>query len=70
MRPWNEALAAFVNGADPAWGTSGLKQMKRLRSDGKTDVWEDDRLESDLKVWDLVNGGDGHGLVGWIRSKL
>lgn len=70
VRPWNEALAAFVKGADPGWGTNGLKQMKRLRSDGKTDVWEDDRWEKDLKVWDLVNGGDGSGLVGWIRSKL
>ena len=70
LRPWNEAFAAFVKGADPDWGTNGLKQMRRLRSDGKTDAWEDDRWEEDLKVWDLVNGGDGNGVVGWIRSKL
>jgi carboxylesterase type B len=70
VRPWNKALAAFVNGADPDWGTSSLKEMKRLRSDGKTDIWIDDRWEEGLKVWDLVNGDGSTGVVGWIRSKL
>ena len=70
VRPWNEAFAAFVKGENPMWGTHDIKEMKRLRSDGKTDVWVDDQWEEGLKVWDLVNGNAGAGFVGWIKSKL
>ena len=70
LRPWNKAFAAFVRGEDADWGASSIKEMKRLRSDGKTDIWIDDQWEEGLKVWDLVNGDASAGLVGWIRSKL
>ena len=70
VKPWNKALGAFVNGANPEWGTSVVKDMRRLRSDGKTDIWTDDRWEEGLKVWDLVNGDGLTGLVGWVKSKL
>ena len=70
VRPWNKAFAAFVKGEDPVWGTSTIKEMKRLRSDGQTDIWVDDQWEEGLKMWDLVNGDTPAGIVGWIRSKL
>ena len=70
LRGWNEGFAAFVKGVETGWGTSGVKEMRRLRSDGQTDVWTDDRWEEGLKVWDLVNGDVESGLVGWVKSKL
>ncbi|KAK3719224.1 hypothetical protein LTR37_004443 [Vermiconidia calcicola] len=70
VSPFNEAFAAFVKGEDLRWDTSNVKEMKRLRSDGKTDIWIDNQWEEGLKVWDLVNGSDASGVLGWIRAKL
>lgn len=70
VKPWNKAFADFVKGDDPQWGTSDVREMKRLRSDGKTDVWVDDRWDKGLKVWDLVNGDQGAGFIGWIKARL
>ena len=69
LKPWNKAFASFVHGENPNWGTSNVRDMKRLRSDGKTDVWIDDKWEEGLKVWDFVNGS-GSGLGGWMKPKL
>ena len=69
LKPWNEAFASFVHGEDPKWGTETSRNMKRLRSDGKTDVWTDDQWEEGLKVWNFVNGGSG-GQGGWMKPKL
>jgi hypothetical protein len=33
--------------------------MRRWRSDGETDVWEDELWDQGLEVWDLVNGDSG-----------
>lgn len=55
LKPWNEAFAKFVKGEDLAWGTKQVTDMKRLRSDGQTDVWTDDRWEEGLHGWKLVN---------------
>jgi hypothetical protein len=70
LKDWNQGFAAFVKGEDPRWGTQSIKEMKRLRADGKTDIWIDDQWEAGLEVWDLINGGNEAGLVGWIKSKL
>ncbi|PPJ54423.1 hypothetical protein CBER1_07381 [Cercospora berteroae] len=70
LRPWNEAFAAFVKGVEVPWGTSRVKEMLRLRDDGKTDIWTDDRWEEGLQIWDAVNGDAASGLLGWIKSKL
>lgn len=69
LRPWNEGLASFVHGDDVDWGTNNIRDMKRLRSDGKTDVWTDDQWSEGLQVWDFINGS-GSGLGGWIKPKL
>ncbi|CZT22357.1 related to triacylglycerol lipase V precursor [Ramularia collo-cygni] len=55
LRPWNEAFAAFVRGDEVNWGTNHVKQMRRLRADGVTDIWVDDRWEEGLEVWSEVN---------------
>ncbi|KAK5164780.1 uncharacterized protein LTR77_009444 [Saxophila tyrrhenica] len=70
LKTWNQGFAAFVKDEDPQWGTHGIKDMKRLRSDGRTDIWIDEQWQAGLDVWDLVNGGNAAGVVGWIRSKL
>ncbi|EXJ83635.1 hypothetical protein A1O1_07259 [Capronia coronata CBS 617.96] len=55
---WNKEFAAFVEGKSVHWGPTRPKEMRRWRSDGETDVWEDDRWEEGLEVWELLNGGD------------
>lgn len=70
LKPWNDAFSAFVKGEDVKWGTVSVKEMLRLREDGKTDVWRDDRWEDGLKVWHAVNGSAGTGVLNWLKSKL
>ncbi|KAK1059805.1 hypothetical protein LTR74_012322 [Friedmanniomyces endolithicus] len=70
LKPWNEAFAAFVQGGEVHWPTTTVKEMVRLRDDGKTDVWTDDRWEEGLEIWNLVNGGARTGMLGWLRSKM
>ena len=71
VTPWNKAFAAFVKGDDPEWRTKTIKDTRRLRSDGSTDVWSDDQWDEGLKVWDLVRHASlGDGLIGWIRGML
>lgn len=55
IKPWNEAFAAFVRGDEVKWGTRNVKQMLRLRADGSTDIWTDDRWDEGIKVWNVVN---------------
>ena len=55
LKGWNEGFAAFVRGDEVEWGPSKPKEMKRWRSDGGTDVWEDDRWEQGLELWNIVN---------------
>lgn len=69
LRPWNQAFSAFVKGDSLDWGTRDVREMRRLRADGVTDIWTDDRW-NDVEVWDAVNGHAGSGILGWIRSKL
>ncbi|KIW12748.1 hypothetical protein PV08_07934 [Exophiala spinifera] len=54
---WNKDFAAFVDGKPVRWGPRKPKEMRRWRSDGGTDIWEDDRWEKGLEVWELLNGG-------------
>ncbi|KAL7911412.1 carboxylesterase [Trichoderma velutinum] len=56
LKGWNEEFAAFVRGDRVGWGPSEPKHMRRWRNDGATDVWEDDRWEQGLEVWNIVNG--------------
>lgn len=67
VKPWIKAFANFVKGEDPQWGTRTIKGMKRLKSDGSTDVWIDDQWEQGLDVWRLVNGQADSGS---IKAKL
>ena len=67
---WNKALAAFINGEEVEWGTSNLKEMRRLREDGTTDIWTDDTWEEGVEIWDLVNGDASLGVLSWLKSKL
>lgn len=70
LESWNEKFAAFVAGRDPQWGTTNVREMLRLRSDGQTDIWLEDRWEEGIQVWDAVNVQESAGFLGWIRSKL
>lgn len=65
LKPWNQALSAFINGEEVHWGTRGVKEAKRLRNDGKTDIWADTMWEEGQHVWRLLNGGSDS-----IKSRL
>lgn len=69
LKPWNQAFAAFVRGHDVEWGTRHVKEMLRLRADGVTDVWIDDRWDEGVSVWNEVNDNDPDG-NDRIKSKL
>jgi hypothetical protein len=56
LKGWNEGFAAFVNGDTVNWGPAKPREMRRWRSDGETDVWEDDKWDEGIEVWDLING--------------
>ncbi|TKA30742.1 hypothetical protein B0A50_02462 [Salinomyces thailandicus] len=70
LGPWNRAFADFVSGGEVEWGTSDIREMRRLGGNGVTDVCTDDRWAEGLRVWDLVNGEAEAGVLSWIRSKL
>nr|POF01362.1 putative esterase/lipase [Quercus suber] len=63
-RPFNEAFAAFVRDGDvAAWShVTSLRHMKRLRSDGQTDVFEDDRWE-ERDLWNVVNSDAAYAIA-------
>jgi carboxylesterase type B len=54
LQGWNEGFATFVRGDVVEWGPTEPKEMRKWRSDGKTDVWEDDLWEQGLEMWDLI----------------
>jgi len=70
LKPLNEAFAAFVNGDEVKWDTLTVKDMLRLRADGQTDTWHDDRWDEGVEVWDLVNGETKTGVLSWLKAKL
>jgi carboxylesterase type B len=57
LKGWNEGFAAFVKGDEVNWGTTKPTDVRRWRSDGETDVWEDCLWEDGLEFWRLVNSG-------------
>ena len=61
LKDWNQGWAAFVEGKEVEWGTKKHKEMRRWRSDGATDIWEDDRWERGLEIWRAVNGDQESG---------
>jgi len=57
LRGWNEQFASFVSGEEVNWGTKSPKDVRRWRSDGETDIREDDMWEQGVEVWNLVHSG-------------
>ncbi|KAH8651268.1 carboxylesterase [Xylariales sp. PMI_506] len=57
LKGWNECFAAFVNGDQVNWGPTKPKDMRRWRSDGETDIWEDSTWEEGIAFWRIVNSG-------------
>ncbi|KAI9039904.1 uncharacterized protein KD926_009005 [Aspergillus affinis] len=57
LRGWNEGFAAFVNGDQVSWGPTRPNEVRKWRSDGKTDVWEDSLWEEGIAFWRIANPG-------------
>ncbi|KAF4336577.1 triacylglycerol lipase V precursor [Fusarium beomiforme] len=57
LKSWNECFAAFVKGDEVNWGTTKPRDMRRWRSDGETDIWEDSLWDEGVGFWNLVNSG-------------
>ena len=51
---WLEPVSEFLDGRDVNWGTHGSKEMRRLNERAEVDIWEDDRWQRGLEVWDLI----------------
>ena len=58
LKGWNERFSAFVRGDVVEWGPTRPDEMRRWRSDGATDIWEDELWEQGSEMWDLVHGGE------------
>lgn len=59
LKSWNQVLAQFVKGEDVDWGTKSAKEVRRLRSDGQTDILKhDERWDEGIRVWKLLNERD------------
>lgn len=58
LREINSFFSSFVKGEDVEWSEKGPKWMKRLTARGTMDMWQDERWEDGLTVWDAVNGDD------------
>jgi len=58
LQGWNKGFAAFVRGDAVEWGPTNPNEMRRWRSDGGTDVWEDELWEEGLEMWDIVHGNE------------
>lgn len=63
LKGWNQGFAAFVRGEVVEWGPTKPKEMRRWRSDGATDVWEDDMWEQGLEMWNLVQADEVEAVV-------
>lgn len=57
LKGWNEGFAAFVNGDPVSWGPTKPNEVRRWRSDGGTDVWEDPLWEEGIAFWRIANSG-------------
>ncbi|GKZ26563.1 hypothetical protein AbraIFM66951_002620 [Aspergillus brasiliensis] len=57
LQEWNEGFAAFVKGDSVNWGPTKPNEMRRWRSDGATDLWEDSLWEEGIAFWRIVNYG-------------
>jgi len=51
---WLKPFYQYLCGEKPAWGASGLEQIKELKAEGKIEVVEDVNLEKGLEVWDVM----------------
>ncbi|KXJ87177.1 carboxylesterase [Microdochium bolleyi] len=57
LASWNQAFAAFVRGeAVAGWGPVRADEMRRWRSDGATDVWQDELWDDGVQFWHALNG--------------
>ncbi|KAK4556564.1 hypothetical protein LTR86_006135 [Recurvomyces mirabilis] len=74
LKWWNEAFAGFVKGEPVLWPCWDVRDMVRLRGDGVTDTWQDEKWEEGVKVWEEVNSdggsGVGKGVLGWIKARI
>ncbi|KAL4731014.1 hypothetical protein ACLX1H_003056 [Fusarium chlamydosporum] len=53
LREWNTEFSRFIDGATMNWGTCKAHEMRRWRSDGETDIVEDELWEEGIKFWNL-----------------
>lgn len=55
LEGWNRGFARFVNGQSVDWGTQNVRDVRRWRGDGETDIWEDKLWDEGVAFWKMVN---------------
>ncbi|KAE8344285.1 hypothetical protein BDV24DRAFT_172154 [Aspergillus arachidicola] len=61
-----EPLTKFVHGeSDIGWGTKSHREMRKLRSDGSVEIWQDGLWDEALRVWKALRavGEQGNGPI-------
>ena len=48
---FQDGYGRFVRGEDIQWQGNGARQLRRLKSNGDVDVWEDEWWDEKLRVW-------------------
>ncbi|KAF1812311.1 putative carboxylesterase [Eremomyces bilateralis CBS 781.70] len=51
-------LAAFVTGKEGGWGTRTEREVRRLRADGRVEIWLDEEWDRGVELWELLRSGD------------
>lgn len=59
---FQKPLAQFLSGGMVEWGTSGVRQVRTLKGDGKVVVEEDGLMDEGLELWEKLKA------VGTVRS--
>lgn len=61
-------MDAFLGGEniDQAWGTSSVREVRRLKPDGTVDIWQDDMWDKGVQQWEELRRA---GCLGAMDSK-
>jgi carboxylesterase type B len=48
-------LGAFIRGESIDWGLKDVTEVRRLKADGKVDIWKDEFWDDDNTTWNIVS---------------
>lgn len=67
---WLQGEVHWASSSEDLWSPHDVKLIRRLRSDGEIDVWDDELWESSLRVWNHVKDAARSTAYTSAQSKL